>query len=232
MLFDRPNSVPIAPHSAPAWRSRMQFTLKSTAVACVAALSVLTLSAGSASAVTAHVATPSAGIAAHTSTVTALQTAAAKAMAAVPLSTPTKTALDASFAAKLPALDRALAGGASLSKAVSVAGYPAMTPQEVHAASVSAGAQPNGADCQDWTCGWKFSAQSTYEMEWLVWAGTIVGPGSICLLFGAETAGIACTVAAGIWGIIGAYVDAPPDYSGKCMYIGVGVGNVTKLESC
>jgi hypothetical protein len=98
---------------------------------------------------------------------------------------------------------------------------------------VSGGVQLAGASCQDWTCGWEFSASTTFELEWLVWVGGITGPGLICLVFGAETAGVACVVAASIWAVVSAYVYTPPSYNAhRCLYFGVGLGSVAKFDAC
>ena len=147
-----------------------------------------------------------------------------------------QSALVAQFNADLPALKLALAAGDSLSQALVVAGFPAIQAAQVGAPSgtgVSGGVQPAGASCQAWTCGWEFSATTTYELEWLVWAGGITGPGLICLVFGAETAGAACAAAAAIWGLVSAYVYSPPRYNAhRCMYFGVGFGIVAKFDAC
>ena len=91
-----------------------------------------------------------------------------------------------------------------------------------------------GPSCQDWTCGWEFHAYSSYEIEWLVWAGVISGPGLICLFLGPVSLGFACGVAGILWGIVSAYFtySSPPRWSGRCVYIGIGFGQVAKWEQC
>lgn len=139
----------------------------------------------------------------------------------------------ASWDKTLPALKKALASGASLSTALQQAGLPALTGSMVSGTVSSGGIHPDGVSCQNWTCGWKFSALSSFEIAWLVWAGTITGPGAICFFLGSETAGLACTAASALWGIVSAYVDFPPSYNPhRCLYIGVGWRIVAKWESC
>ena len=107
-------------------------------------------------------------------------------------------------------------------------GFPRLIVREFTAAKV----RPYGPNCLDWTCGWEWSAQATFDIQVGVWAGTIVGAGTICLLFGTETAGIACTLAASIFSVISAVAYPTPTYTGKCLYAGIGAGQVVKLVDC
>jgi hypothetical protein len=143
-------------------------------------------------------------------------------------------AQQASWNAKLPALKAGLARGESLAVALQQVGLPAITVGAVSGSTATGGIQPMGASCQDWTCGWEFDAYSSYEIEWLVWAGVISGPGLICAYLGPVTFGTACTVSGLIWGIVSAYFtySSPPRWSGRCIYIGIGFGRVAKWEQC
>jgi hypothetical protein len=134
------------------------------------------------------------------------------------------------FNARLPQLKAALAAGDTLPQALQQAGFPPL--QITILNSSVAGAIVNGPSCQGLTCGWKFSATTTYEIQYLMWIGEIAGPGGICLLFGAESAGIACALAAAIYAVLSAYAFPIPVYTGKCLYAGIGLSDVTKLEAC
>jgi hypothetical protein len=132
------------------------------------------------------------------------------------------------FNARLPQLRKDLAAGDSLPQALQQAGFP---PLKITALN-SSNTITNGPSCQGLTCGWKFSAATTYEIQYLMWIGEIAGPGGICVLFGGETAGIACALAAGIYAVLSAYAFPVPRYTGKCLYAGIGLTDVTKLEKC
>ncbi len=152
------------------------------------------------------------------------------------VTTPTSAQELASFNARLPLLRSYLAKGDTLRQALTAAGYPALNVTLVTSNSTSNGTNalviPRGASCQSFTCGWKFSASTTYDIQYLMWIGEIAGPGGICLLFGAESAGIACTLAGAIYAVLSAYAFPIPTYTGKCLYAGIGVGEVVKLEKC
>ncbi len=151
-----------------------------------------------------------------------------------PLQHPIDTAqLLASWNAKLPALKAGLARGESLAVALQEAGLPAITGHAVSSSAAKGGVQPmSGASCQDWTCGWQFDAASSFGITWLVWAGVLSSPGLVCFFLGPESAGLACLVAGALWGIIAAYAWTPPTWTGRCIYIGVGLGIVSKWERC
>lgn len=136
------------------------------------------------------------------------------------------------FNARRPLLRKYLAEGDSLQKSLSKAGYPALRITLVGRGPGGMLMHPDGASCQDFTCGWKFSALTTYEIEYLMWTGEIAGPAGICLLFGGETAGVACAIASGIYSVLSAYAFPTPRDTGKCLYAGVGAGQVVKLEKC
>lgn len=140
-------------------------------------------------------------------------------------------ALLASWNMKLPALKAGLANGESLAAALAQAGLPAIEGRFVRSPATKGGIQPDGFSCQAFTCGWQFGAMDSFEIAWLVWAGAISGPAAICLFFGAETAGIACTVAGAIWGVVSAYT-YPPSYTGRCLYAGIGLGTTAFWERC
>ena len=143
--------------------------------------------------------------------------------------------LVASWNAKLPALKAGLARGESLAVALQGAGLPAITGHAVSgAATTTGGVHPDAKSCQDWTCGYEFDAYGSYTIEWLVWAGVISGPGLICYFLGPESFGFACLVAGTLWGIVSAYSDygSPPPWTGRCIYIGVGFGEVAFWEKC
>lgn len=148
--------------------------------------------------------------------------------------TPAPSRLLKSLDARLPALRRDLASGESLPVAWRKAGLPALHGHAVGLVTNSSGRlRPEGASCQDWTCGWEFGPLSTFEIEWAVWAGTIIGPGSACLFVATFTAGLGCFAAASLWALISAYVDTPPSYNAyKCLYIGIGFGEVAKFDRC
>jgi hypothetical protein len=143
-----------------------------------------------------------------------------------PLQHPIDTAqLLASWNAKLPALKAGLARGESLAVALQEAGLPAITGHAVSNSTAKGGVQPmSGPSCQDWTCGWEFDASSTYYIEWLVWAGVITGPGLVCALLGPPSLGAACAVAGALWSIISTFAYTPPRWSGRCLYMGIGLG--------
>jgi len=134
------------------------------------------------------------------------------------------------FNARLPQLRKDLAAGDSLRQALQQAGFPPLKITPL--GSSGPGAILRGPSCQDLTCGWKFSAATTYEIQYLMWIGEIAGPGGICVLFGGETAGIACALAAAIYAVLSAYAFPVPRYTGKCLYAGIGLRDVTKLEKC
>jgi hypothetical protein len=134
------------------------------------------------------------------------------------------------FNARLPQLKAALAAGDTLPQALQQAGFP---PLQITTANASGpGAIVNGPSCQSLTCGWKFSAATTYEIQYLMWIGEIAGPAGICLIFGGETARIACALASAIYSVLSAYAFPTPRYTGKCLYAGIGLRDVTKLETC
>lgn len=135
---------------------------------------------------------------------------------------PQTARLLAAFNTRLPALRRDLAQGETLSAALLNAGLPA-----IHASRVTVDPRgqvsPNWFSCRDWTCGYEFDPVTTFEIEWLVWAGVLVGPGLVCLFLGAETAGVACAIAAAVWGVLSAYMWMPPSYNPhRCLYAGEG----------
>jgi hypothetical protein len=170
-----------------------------------------------------------AGTAAQASTTAATSWAAAR----LPTADSSAKAKEfAYFNARQPLLRKYLAEGYPLQVALRKAGFPALRITIVGRGPDGLLVHPNGASCQDFTCGWKFSATTTYEMEYLIWIGEIAGPGGICLLFGSETAGIACTISGGIYAVLSAYAFPIPQYTGKCLYAGIGVGEVVKLEKC
>lgn len=141
-------------------------------------------------------------------------------------------AMLASWNMKLPALKAGLANGESLAAALAEAGLPAIGGRFVRSPAMKLGIQPAGLSCQAFTCGWQFGPMDSFEIAWLVWAGAISGPAAICLFFGAETAGIACTVAGAIWGVVSAYTYYPPSYTGRCLYAGIGLGSKAFWERC
>jgi hypothetical protein len=140
----------------------------------------------------------------------------------------------ASWNAKLPALKSALARGESATAALKEAGLPAITGRPISESQVAGGVQPDsGPSCQDWTCGWQFDAMSSFQIAWLVWVGAISGPAAVCFFLGTGTAGLACTVAGAIWGVISAYTYFPPSYNAhRCLYAGIGFGSEAKWEYC
>lgn len=151
-----------------------------------------------------------------------------------PLQHPIDTAqLLASWNAKLPALKAGLARGESLNVALQEAGLPAITGHAVPGSTAKGGVQPmSGPSCQDWTCGYQFDVASSFGITWLVWAGVLTGPGAVCVLLGPPSLGTACLVAGALWAIISAYAWTPPTWTGRCIYIGVGLGIVSKWERC
>lgn len=144
------------------------------------------------------------------------------------------SALVKSWDAKIPALQRDLAKGDSYAQAFKAVGLPAITAQQVTGTTGSPGrVTPDGPSCQDWSCGWEFSAFSTFEIEWGIWASSTGGPGLICLLAGPESLGVACAVAGAVWALLGAYFYTPPTYNPhKCLYVGTGIRNVARLDNC
>lgn len=126
------------------------------------------------------------------------------------------------------AVRKALAAGDSLNVALAAGGLPPITASSVRSTSVRSStgrsstgrmrADGAGYTCIGWSCGYEFSAVTSYEMAWLVWAGIIVGPGLICSVLGTGTVGIACLVAASLWALVSAYVAAPPPYTGLCIF--------------
>lgn len=137
----------------------------------------------------------------------------------------------ATWDAVLPALKADLAAGDSASEALAAVGMPPISATAVNVASGNA-ASPNGFTCRDWTCGYEFDSLSTFEIEWLVWAGVLSSPALVCALLGPETAATACLVAGILWGILSAYVWSPPSYPSKCIYIGVGIGEKAEFVQC
>ncbi len=62
-----------------------------------------------------------------------------------------------------------------------------------------------------------------------------LGPGfDLPVFLGSESLGFACGAAGVPWGIISAYssYSSPPRWSGRCIYIGIGFGQVAKWENC
>ena len=101
--------------------------------------------------------------------------------------------------------------------------------------NVANGTDPNGLGfhCQDWTCGWEFSAPTSYYFLWEVYVGVITGPGFFCGTLSVVTLGYSCALASTIYSFIVGAKWALPSYNPHhCLYIGTGWGKTVKWDNC
>lgn len=141
----------------------------------------------------------------------------------------------AKWSRQMPAAIAAIRRGTPVATALATHGLPPLTPTRTQAATPAAHnkMRPMNFSCQRWTCGFQFNPTQTWELEWLVWAGSIAGPGAICFVLGPPTLGYACGVADALWSLVASYKDTPPNYVPYiCIYIGTGWGNVAIWEFC